>query len=269
MRFPSILLIILCLIPCVLTAQNRTSVTRRSLNNLNDTLTQKQISVFSKMLENMVFVDGGIFKMGVENVFDFNHDNVPIHQIEIEPFFIGKFEVTQDEWETVMETNPSSFKGSDLPVENVSWNDCRLFIDKLNDITGMNFRLPSEAEWEYAAQGGKYSHNYAYSGSNYPKSVAWYADNSKSGTHPVGKKRPNELGIYDMSGNVSEWCEDYYDYSYYLNSPFNNPKGPEQGINRVVRGGGWLMDESYIGIRSRSVYPSTETNINIGLRLAM
>lgn len=252
-----------------ISAQNRTATTRRANLQPNDTLTQKQVRVFSKMLENMAFVDGGVFKMGIDDGGRYIQDNAPSHQVSIEPFFISKYEVTQDEWETVMGTNPSFFKGSDLPVENVSWNDCQDFVSKLNNVTGMNFRLPSEAEWEYAAQGGKYSLENKYAGSDFPKAVAWFAGNSKSKTHPVGKKRPNELGIFDMSGNVAEWCEDYYDFSYYSISPEKNPHGPVQGNNKVVRGGGWLMDETYVDIKVRGVFPQSASNHNIGLRLAM
>lgn len=264
------ILFFLLFIPNVLLSQNRTANTRRKNIQANDTLTQRQIRVFSKMLENMVFVDGGTFIMGTDNnYYHQNHDNTPAHLVEISPFFICKYEVTQDEWELVTGANPSTFIGTNLPVENISWDDCRVFINKLNEMTGMDFRLPSEAEWEYAALGGKYSLHYKYAGSEYPKSVAWYADNSKSRTHQVGKKRPNELGIYDMSGNVSEWCGDYYEYSYYQHSPSLNPIGPDKGLNRVVRGGGWMMNENYIDIKYRAVYPPNEKNSSIGIRLAM
>ena len=264
------IIVFLFFLPDVLYAQNRTATTRRKNIQVNDTLSQKQIRVFSKMLENMIFVDGGTFIMGTENNdYRQNQDNTPAHLVEIEPFFICRYEVTQDEWELVTGSNPSEFQGANLPVENISWEDCQVFINKLNDMTGMDFRLPSEAEWEYAAQGGKYSLHYNYAGSEYPKSVAWYADNSKAKTHQVGKKRPNELGIYDMSGNVSEWCRDYYEFSFYQHSPSLNPTGPEKGQNKVVRGGAWMMNENYINIKYRAVYPTNEKNSSIGLRLAM
>ena len=138
-----------------------------------------------------------------------------------------------------MGNNPSGFKGKRRPVENVSWEDCQTFISKLNSITGKQYRLPTEAEWEYAARGGNRSQGYKYSGSNTPSNVAWYDDNSGNKTHEVMTKSPNELGLYDMSGNVYEWCDDWYDIKYYANSPNNNPKGPSSGFYRVIRGGCW------------------------------
>ena len=141
-----------------------------------------------------------------------------------------------------MGNNPSLFKGEPLPVENISWNDCKAFISKVNALTGKNFRMPTEAEWEYAARGGSKSRGYKYSGSNTLDDVAWYGDNSGRKTHEVGTKKPNELGLYDMSGNVWEWCSDLYgDYS---SSEQNNPKGSISGARHVVRGGGWIGDAS-------------------------
>ena len=147
-----------------------------------------------------------------------------------------------------MELNPSYFKGcSSCPVEQVSWDDVQDFINKLNQMTGGKYRLPTEAEWEYAARGGSRSREHKYSGSDSLGSVGWYDDNSSDKTHPVGKKTPNELGLYDMSGNVWEWCSDWYDKDYYSSSPARNPKGPGRGSHRVRRGGGW----GYIARRCR------------------
>lgn len=166
-----------------------------------------------------------------------------------------------------MGSNPSYWKGDNLPVESVSWDDCQEFIRKLNSMTGQNFRLPTEAEWEFACRGGNNSRGYKYSGSNYIDNVAWYRDNSGEKTHPVATKSPNELGIYDMSGNVWEWCADWYgDYS--SGAP-TNPKGPYDGSNRVDRGGSWnygtrLCRSSYrIGNK-----PATRSYF-LGLRLAL
>ena len=147
-------------------------------------------------------------------------------------------EVTQAQWKAVMGSNPSNFSGCDnCPVENVSWNDVQQYIQKLNAQTGKNYRLPTEAEWEYAAKGGKSTRGYTYSGSNDIGSVAWYYDNSGSKTHAVGTKQANELGIYDMTGNVWEWCSDWYgNYSSYS---VTNPTGVTSGGNRVLRGGSW------------------------------
>ena len=168
---------------------------------------------------------------------------------------MGKYEVTQAQWKAVMGSNPSRFKGDNLPVENVSWDDVQAFIRKLNQLTGKRYRLPTEAEWEYAARGGNKSRGYKYAGGNNIDEVAWYDGNSGERTHPVGKKRPNELGLYDMSGNVWEWCSDWYDEDYYGNSPQNNPQGPASGSSRVFRGGSWL--NYAILCRSASRYYST------------
>ncbi|MCL2073318.1 MAG: SUMF1/EgtB/PvdO family nonheme iron enzyme [Marinilabiliaceae bacterium] len=168
-------------------------------------------------------------------------------------FYIGKFEVTQEQWQAIMGSNPSNFKGSNLPVENVSWNDVQEFINKLNARTGRNYRLPTEAEWEYAARGGNLTKGYEYSGSNSVNDVAWYTENSGSSTKTVGTKKPNELGIYDMSGNVWEWCQDWYDSSNQY---------------RVIRGGSWNRGAAYGRVSYRhDTTPSYRSN-NLGFRLA-
>jgi hypothetical protein len=161
----------------------------------------------------------------------------PAHNVTLSDYMIAKTEVTQGLWIAVMGTNPSYFKGYDLPVESVSWDDCQEFIKKLNQLTGKTYRLPTEAEWEYAARGGKKSKGYQYAGGNSIKEVAWYNGNTGYGTHPVGQKQPNELGLYDMSGNVWEWCQDWYDS--YASSSQTNPTGPTSGSYRVLRGGSW------------------------------
>ena len=166
-----------------------------------------------------------------------------------------------------MGSNPSRFKGADLPVERVSWDDCQVFIQKLNSLTGCNFRLPTEAEWEFACRGGNNSRGYKYSGSNNLGSVAWYDDNCGYQTRPVGTKSPNELGIYDMSGNVWECCSDWFEI-YTANSQIN-PTGPQSGESRVIRGGSWGDDAS--GCRSllRGDCGPTERSDILGLRLAL
>ncbi len=187
----------------------------------------------------MVHVEGGTFRMGAtsEQEDDADSDEKPVHSVTLSSYYIGKTEVTQALWQAVMGSNPSNFKGADLPVECVSWNDCQEFIKKLNRLTGRNFRLPTEAEWEFACRGGNNSRGYKYSGSNDIDNVAWYDGNSGDQTHPVGTKAPNELGIYDMSGNVWEWCSDWYaDYTSYSQT---NPKGSQSGSYRVNRGGSW------------------------------
>ena len=188
---------------------------------------------------NMVWVEGGTFRMGAtsEQGSEACDNEKPVHSVTLSGYYIGKTEVTQALWKAVMGSNPSRFKGDNLPVEEVSWNDCQKFIRKLNALAGQNFRLPTEAEWEFACRGGNNGRGYKYSGSNYIDNVAWYDGNSGDKTHPVGTKAPNELGIYDMSGNVWEWCADWYgDYS---SGAQTNPKGPYEGSFRVYRGGGW------------------------------
>lgn len=167
---------------------------------------------------------------------DGSSDEKPVHEVCVDDLYMGKYEVTQKQWQDIMGNNPSYFKNCDnCPVEQVSWNDIQEYINKLNSKTGKKYRLPTEAEWEYAARsGGK---NEKYSGGNDLDSVAWYSNNSGSKTHPVGQKQPNGLGLYDMSGNVWERVQDWYDSGYYKNSPKNNPRGPDSGRYRALRGG--------------------------------
>ena len=185
----------------------------------------------------MVRVEGGTFRMGAtsEQEDEADDDEKLVHSVTLSSYYIGKTEVTQALWQAVMGSNPSHFKGADLPVEFVTWNECQEFIQKLNRLTGSNFRLPTEAEWEFACRGGNNSRGHKYSGSNDIDNVAWYWDNSGRKTHPVATKAPNELGIYDMSGNVWEWCADWY--GGYSSSAQTNPKGPYGGSGRVYRGG--------------------------------
>jgi formylglycine-generating enzyme required for sulfatase activity len=173
----------------------------------------------------MVFVKGGTFTMGctAEQGDDCFDNEEPAHKVTLSDFYIGKYEVTQAQWKAVTGNNPSKFNGCDnCPVEGVSWNDIQEFIKKLNAKTGLNYRLPTEAEWEYAARGGAQSRGYKYSGSNSVDEVAWYYGNSGNETHPAGTKKANELGIYDMSGNVYEWCNDWY--GAYNSEAQTNPK---------------------------------------------
>lgn len=217
----------------------------------------------------MVRVEGGTFRMGAtsEQKDEAWDREKPVHSVTLSGYYIGKTEVTQVLWEAVMGINPSRFKGDYLPVENVSWDDCQEFIRKLNSMTGQNFRLPTEAEWEFACRGGNNSRGYKYSGSNNLGSVAWYDGNSGNKTHPVGTKAPNELGIYDMSGNVWEWCADWYgDYS---SGAQTNPTGPYGGSNRVYRGGSWNYDVGRCRSSNRDFYYPSIRDIILGLRLAL
>ena len=217
----------------------------------------------------MVKVEAGSFNMGatpeMENPWE---DEKPVHRVTLtNNYYIGKYEVTQALWQAVMGSNPSGFKGDNLPVEEVSWNECQDFISKLNAMTGKRFRLPTEAEWEYAARGGNKSRGYQYSGSNTIGDVAWYDGNSGSKTHAVGTKQPNELGIYDMAGNVWEWCEDWK--GSYSSSPQTNPTGAVSGSYRVRRGGSWLSSARYC----QSSYRDSNTPVcrysELGLRLVL
>lgn len=218
---------------------------------------------------NMVWVEGGTFRMGAtsEQGSDAYSDEKPVHSVTLSSYYIGKTEVTQALWKAVMGNNPSYFKGDNLPVEDVSWNDCQAFIRKLNSLTGQNFRLPTEAEWEFACRGGNNSRGYKYSGSNYIDNVAWHWDNSGKKTHPVATKSPNELGIYDMSGNVSEWCSDWKgDYS---SGAQTNPKGPYDGSYRVNRGGSWGCDARYCRSSDRCLNSPGYRRYYLGLRLSL
>lgn len=189
------------------------------------------------MITGMVFVKGGCFEMG--DTFGNGADiEKPVHKVCVDDFLMGKYEVTQKEWVAVMGSNPSSFKNcDDCPVESVSWDDIQVYIGKLNTRTARNYRLPTEAEWEYAARSGGKREKYA--GGDDLTSVAWYSDNSGNKTHQVGQKRANSLGIYDMSGNICEWVSDWYGDGYYGISPKDNPAGPPNGLFKVYRGGSW------------------------------
>ena len=213
---------------------------------------KKETAGAKKDFIEMIFVEGGTFQMGSN---DEGGDEKPIHTVLVNDFYIGKFEVTQKEWKAIMGGNPSMFKGANLPVQCMSWYDCQQFIKNLNAKTGKKYRLPTEAEWEYAARGGNKSKGYKYSGSNDINAVAWYEGNSNKMTHEVGQKQPNELGIFDMSGNVLEWCSDWYDESYYKNSPNNNPQGPSSGDINILRGGSWDYPKEYCS-------PSFRINVN-------
>jgi len=201
----------------------------------------------------MVFVQGGTFTMGCtsEQGNDCDSDEKPAHRVILSDYYIGETEVTQALWEAVMGSNPSKkWKGDDLPECNASWYDAQEFCRKLSQQTGCTFRLPTEAEWEYAARGGKRSQGYKYSGSNTLSDVAWYKDNSGYQTHPVKRKQANELGLYDMSGNVGEWCQDGYDD--YVSYPQTNPVVPPTSSFIVCRGGDWLENARYCRVAKRN-----------------
>ena len=221
------------------------------------------------ILIEMIFVQGGTFTMGCtyEQGGDCKNNEKPAHQVTVSSFYIGKYEITQTQWKAVMGANPSDQIGDYLPVENVSWYDCQEFIRRLNAQTGKNYRLPTEAEWEYAARGGNRSKGYRYSGSHIFDNVGWYVDNSEEQTHPVGTKAPNELGIYDMSGNVWEWCSDWFgDYSGNAQA---NPAGPSSGYFRIYRGGSLQSVVSDSRVTFRNYYKPGDRRVNLGLRLVI
>ena len=211
---------------------------------------------------NMKRVEGGTFTMGataeMSEPFD---DEKPTHQVTLSSYSIGETEVTQALWQAVMGSNPSSFKGDNLPVERVSWDDCQIFINKLNNLTGQRFRLPTEAEWEFAARGGKKSNHTQYSGSDNIDEVAWYRNGSQqSDVHPVALKKANELRLYDMSGNVLEWCQD--DYVEYSRKAQTNPEGKSSGLKKVIRGGSYGSIAN--ACRTSNRYWKEAVNKNLG-----
>ena len=227
----------------------------------------------------MVEVQGGTFTMGAtsEQGSEACSDEKPSHEVTLSDYYIGKTEVTQALWEAVMGKTLSQIAsengldtygvGDNYPMYYISWDDCKEFISKLNSLTGKNFRMPTEAEWEYAARGGSKSRGYKYSGSNTLDDVAWYSGNSDYETHEVGTKSPNELGLYDMSGNVGEWCSDWYDD--YSSASQTNPKGPDSGANRVLRGGSWYFNAWSCRCSYRINYGPDFLLNDLGLRLCL
>ncbi|MGE5341224.1 MAG: formylglycine-generating enzyme family protein [Candidatus Omnitrophota bacterium] len=234
----------------------------------------------------MVLVKGGTFEMGSRTIFN---DEEPVHRVKLSGFYIGKYEVTQEEWKRVMGTNPSVFKGDKLPVDTVDWNEAIDYCNKRSineglkpcytrsgekgdtvscDFSADGYRLPTEAEWEYAARGGNKSGNFFYCGSDTVDEVGFYESNSDDRTHPVGLLKPNELGIYDMSGNAWEWCWDFYDKDYYKKSPLENPRGPSTGDVRSYRGGGAGARSMWLRCNGRYSNPPGYKHWFVGFRVA-
>lgn len=234
-----------------------------------DTTTEQ---VLENIIKNMVLVEGGDFIMGLTNkrqTDPFLMENPLFHKVSISSFRICKYTVTQNEWNRLMGNNPSEFIGSNRPVTNVSWFDCQEFIEKINKITDnrRHFRLPTEAEWEYAARGGNKSKGYIFAGSNNLEQVAWTDLNSGGKTHDVGTKQPNELGLYDMTGNIWEWCNDWYE-EYDL-AYKKDPQGAAGGTERIFRGGAYDNFEWDCPVGQRSFNrPLTRTN-GLGFRLVV
>ena len=215
----------------------------------------------------MKFVQGGTFQMGSNESINDSWEQ-PVHSVTVSSFYMAETEVTQALWEAVMGSNPSGFKGANLPVESVSWIDCQEFICKLNNLTGKNFRLPTEAEWEFAARGGNETNQYKYAGSNNIAIVAWYSGTAfEGGTHQVKTMQPNELGLFDMSGNVWEWCQDWF--GFYGSGSQTNPQGPSSGLSRVLRGGGWDNPDGDCRVSARYYYDPDSSAVSLGFRLAL
>ena len=226
----------------------------------------------------MIAVDGGTFQMGATaEQSKSDKDEKPVHSVTLRNYYIGETEVTQELWIAVMGENPSHFGfGGAYPVDKINYNDCVAFINRLNELladqlpAGRKFRLPTEAEWEFAARGGNYSSGYQFSGSDNIAEVAWYVDNTFYSPNIVKTMMPNELGIYDMSGNLYEWCSDFHDDKYYASSPLDNPTGPGvSGKRRVIRGGSWDLPWDHCRVSNRNRCPVDARGFSNGMRLAL
>ena len=251
----------------VVDLSDATTLIDHVLNGVNNG--SSHIFIAHNVMIEMVRVEGGTFTMGAtaEQASDAFSDELPTHKVTLSPFLIGKYEVSQTLWLAVMGENPSVNTGINLPVDNVTWNECQTFITKLNELTGKNFRLLTEAEWEYAARGGNKSKGYKYSGSNNLGDVAWYIDNSNNTSHAMGTKAPNELGIYDMTGNVMEWVSDWK--GSYSSGAQTNPTGPDSGTYRVNRGGSYGNVERLSRITNRNSIDPNMSSKTMGLRLCL
>ncbi len=234
-------------------------------------VSDRRPAILKQIDANMVAVKGGCYQMG-DTFGDGFSAAKPVHQVCVSSFKMGKYEVTQEQWLAVMGNNPSHFAecGLKCPVEQVSWNDIQDFLSRLNAATGKRYRLPTEAEWEYAARSGGKSEKWAGTSSESSLgNYAWYDANSGKKTHPVGQKQPNGLGLYDMSGNVWEWCSDWYDENYYSSSPKQNPPGPSSGKYRVLRGGSWYYSASNARAANRSLSAPDDRLYSNGFRVVL
>lgn len=234
-------------------------------------ITDEQKHIIEDLINNMVEVQGDTFYMGAQNIDkskpnydkEADADESPVHKLKLNDYYICKYEVSQDLWQAVMNNNPSQFNNAKNPVEKVSYNDCIEFIDKLNALSGLEFALPTEAQWEYAARGGNKSIGYKYSGSNIIDNIAWYGVEKSKNTHQIGSKKANEIGLYDMSGNVWEWCADNY-VAYPLDAT-----NVESGEYYVIRGGAWNNDTKYCRVSIRYFNRPDYSDANLGFRLVL
>jgi len=233
--------------------------------------------IIDTIIHNMVQVDGGTLIIRVPPIQGYvtEDEEIITHDFTVPSFQLGRYQVTQEEWEVVMGRNPSVHKGAKKPVEFIDLSDCQKFIKRLNIITGMNFRLPKETEWEFAARGGNNSRCFSFSGGNNLDEIAWYRNNAFKigesgpdyGTHPVGQKQPNELGLYDMTGNVWEWCGDFYDNQRWPHH--SDADGHELSPSYAIRGGGWNSSIRFCRLHCRIESSPTERRENLGFRLAL
>lgn len=247
-------------------AEHSEHTERASKDEIESYNNKTEFNVNGDVSFTMIRVNGGTFTMGgfVDDEDAYPHER-PRHDVSVSTFLIGETQVTQELWEAVMGNNPSNFKGKNKPVEMVSWYDCQSFLKKLNEKTGMNFRLPTEAEWEYAARGGRLSKNYTFSGSNNRNEVAWCI--GRGGTQDVKTKQPNELGIFDMSGNVLEWVNDWF--GEYPSDKQTEPSGPSSGQYKVLRGGSWYNPGSFCRVSFRNYMEPDSKKFMYGFRLAL
>lgn len=255
--------------------EKRLNTHRRVWNGLNsgnkapEVVTSNLPVPIKELIDNMVKVEGGTFVMGgtCEQGEEAFSDEKPPHKVTLSSFYIGRYPITQEQWKVVMGNNPSYFQGDRHPVEQDNWMDCQDFVQKLSDMTGMKFRLPTEAEWEYAARGGNKGKGYKYSGGNLLPQIAWYNENSGGTSHEVGLKAPNELGLYDMSGNIWEWVQDWK--GDYTEDELTNPTGPKTGEERIRRGGGWNREHDRCRVSYRGDDQPDLRYRSLGLRVVL
>ncbi|WP_234496594.1 formylglycine-generating enzyme family protein [Vibrio maritimus] len=238
---------------------------------LSGCATQPDHPIALKIDSDMVLVEGGEFIMGSDDPTAAKSER-PAHTVKLDSFYLSKFEVTQELFESVMGSSMSFFPNPNIPVNNLSWQQANYFVEKLNELTGENYRLPTEAEWEFAAKGGNLSQGFTYAGSNNIDDVAWYAGNANNQAHPVGQKQPNELGLYDMTGNVGEFVQDAFDDGFYRLSPVENPnnaKHSDSGLShKSVRGGSFAYDADESENFRRDFASQSIIMSDMGLRLA-
>jgi len=258
------------LFACPVFSQTSTGHDKKPEVKTNSAISLSLAETLKAIDDKMVKIEGASFTMGCNEVKDSGcyYWEKPAHKVLISTFYMAKYPVTQKEWTAVVGDKPWFSKDcGDCPVENVSWYDAQVFINKLNQLTGRYYRLPTEAEWEYAARGGNRSRDYKYAGSNKLSDVAWFEANSNKQTHPVGQKLPNELGLYDMCGNVWQWCNDWFDDKYYSHSPEDNPQGGIKDAYRACRGGSWWSEEKDSRLSNRDRYPPDARDDDVGFRL--